>query len=68
MEEGEKGHNVNRSFFLGLVVNPMTQLNSVEKDPFAGVGISEKLRVSNAKLFFLYAFILAETLKMHSKL
>ena len=48
-------------------MNPMTQLNSAEKDPFAGVSISEKLRVSNAKLFFLYAFILAETLKMHSE-
>ena len=46
----------------------MTQLNSAEKDPFAGVCISEKFRVSDAKSFFLYAFILAEILENHNKL
>ena len=51
----------------GSTTNLVTLLNSAEKDPFAGVCISEKFRVSDAKSFFLYAFILAETLKMHSK-
>ena len=52
----------------GSTTNLVIQLNSAKKDPFVRVSISEKLRVSNAKSFFLYAFILAETLKIHSKL
>jgi hypothetical protein len=51
----------------GLNSNLMTQLDSAEKDPFAGVCIREKFRVYNAKSFFLYAFNLVETLKNHNK-